>query len=154
MDEMPQEQQDLAEPKDKLILIVDDDESILDLMQHVLSKEGFRIDRAADGQEALRKADALSPDMIILDFMLPGIGGFEVLKELQMAGASIPILVITGRHMERQNIGMIKQESNVREFMEKPLRPALLASTVHRILQTRPPDVRRSVDRGPMSGSW
>lgn len=146
---------DLADPKDKLILVVDDDESILDLMEHVIKKEGFRVERATDGQEALRKARALNPSLVILDFMLPGIAGFEVLRELQMGDtSSIPILVITGRRVDRQSVDMIRQESNVREFMEKPIRPALLTTSLHRILKTRPPDIRRSVDRGPLSGGW
>ena len=67
---------ELAEPKDKVILIVDDDESILDLLEHLIKREGFRVERAADGPEALRKVPALNPDLIILDFMLPGLGGF------------------------------------------------------------------------------
>jgi len=142
----------LADPSTKVVLLVDDDESLLDLMEHVVQKEGFRTDRAMDGVEALRKAQALSPDLMILDFMLPGMGGYEVLRELQAAGAGgIPVIVITGRHMDRKNIEMVRMESNVKEFMEKPLRPAVMAATIHNILQTRPPDVNRA-DRGPMSG--
>lgn len=154
-EETGEREEDLADPKDKLILIVDDDESILDLMEHVIKKEGFRVERAADGQEAVRKANALTPNMIVLDFMLPGIGGFEVLRELQVGDTSqIPILVITGRHMDHQAVSMIKQEPNVREFIEKPIRPAFLTTTLHRLLRTRPPEIRRSADRGPLSGGW
>ena len=146
---------ELEDPKNKLILIVDDDESILDLLEHVVKKEGFRVERAADGQEAVRKVDALSPDLIILDFMLPGMGGFEVLKDLQMGDARMtPVLVITGRRIDRQTVDMIRQESNVKEFIEKPIKPAVLSALLHRILMTRPPEIRRSTDRGPLSSSW
>ena len=87
----------LTDPKDKLILVVDDDESLLDLIEHLVRKEGFRVERGVDGQEALSKAQALKPDLILLDFMLPGMGGYEVVKELQTAETSaIPIVVITG----------------------------------------------------------
>ncbi|HAH08259.1 MAG TPA: hypothetical protein DCM05_17325 [Elusimicrobia bacterium] len=145
----------LEDPKNKLILIVDDDESILDLLEHVVKKEGFKVERAADGQEALRKAEALNPDAIILDFMLPGLGGFEVLKSLQMGDArGIPVLIITGRRIDRQTVEMVRQESNVREFIEKPIKPAILSSILHRLLKTQPPEIRRSVDRGPLSSSW
>jgi DNA-binding response OmpR family regulator len=146
---------ELASPSEKLVLLVDDDESLLDLMEHVVKKEGFRTDRAADGNETLRKAEALMPDLIILDFMLPGLGGYEVVRELQASGnGSIPVIVITGRHMDRKAIEMVKLESNVREFMEKPLRPAVLAQVLHNVLKTRPPDIDRSPgsNRGPMSG--
>ncbi|MBI5244933.1 MAG: response regulator [Elusimicrobia bacterium] len=145
----------LEDPKNKLILIVDDDESILDLLEHVVKKEGFRVERAADGQEALRKAEALIPDAIILDFMLPGLGGFEVLKSLQMGDCrGIPVLIITGRRIDRQTVEMVRQESNVRDFIEKPIKPAILASILHRLLKTRPPDIRRTIDRGPLSSGW
>ncbi len=149
-----EEQGALADPKEKLILIVDDDESILDLMEHVVKKEGFRVERGSDGQEAVSKAQALNPDLIILDFMLPGMGGYEVVKELQGERSAIPILVITGRHLDRQSIDMVKRESNVREFMEKPIKPVLLGATLHRILKTRPPEINRAADRGPLGGRW
>lgn len=146
---------DLADPKDKLVLIVDDDESILDLMEHVVKKEGFRVERGCDGQEAVQKAQQLSPDLIILDFMLPGMGGYEVVKELQGGDTvRIPILVVTGRHLDRQSIEMVKHEGNVREFMEKPIKPVLLGAALHKLLRTRPPEIRRTPDRGPFGNRW
>lgn len=152
MDSNPQ---DLADPKDKLVLVVDDDESILDLLEHMVKKEGFKVERAADGQEAVRKVEALSPSMIILDFMLPGMGGYEVVKELQSGdGRNIPILVITGRKVDPQTVDMIRQEPNVRDYIEKPIRPAKIMSQIHSVLKTRPPEIKRGVDRGPLSSSW
>lgn len=146
---------ELGDPTTKTILIVDDDESILDLMEHIIKKEGFKVERAEDGQSAVQKAGQVQPDLIVLDFMLPGLGGFEVIRELQGdVTSSIPILVITGRRIDRQTIEMIKQESNVKEYIEKPVRPAALGWTIHRILKTRPPDMNRIVDRGPAGGGW
>src|SRR5258708_6378485 len=134
MDEQP-----LAAPGDKLVLLVDDDESLLDLMEQVVKHEGFRTDRAEDGPEALRKAQALNPDILILDMMLPGIGGYEGLRQLQASGCGdIPIIIVTGRAMDPQGIGLIQQESNVKEFIQKPVRPPVLASALHRLLNTRP----------------
>ncbi|MEK7388605.1 MAG: response regulator [Elusimicrobiota bacterium] len=126
----------------KLVLLVDDDESLLDLMEHVVKKEGFRTDRACDGLEALRKAQALDPDAIVLDFMLPSMGGYEVLRELQARGCGhIPIVVVTGRYMDDKGISLVCQEPNVKEFMPKPVRPVLLCGALHRVLGTRPPGV-------------
>lgn len=152
---LPQESAQ-AEPKDKLLLIVDDDASMLDLIEHMAKREGFRTERCSDGQEAIRKVEALSPALLILDFMLPGMGGFEVLKELQTGDArSIPVIVVTGRKVDPQTRAMIKQEPNVRDYIEKPVRPAQLMSLVHKILNTRPPEISRRQDRGPMSsGGW
>lgn len=145
--------EDLADPREKLVLIVDDDESLLDLVEHVVQKEGFRTDRAMDGNEALKKANAMMPDLIILDFMLPGLAGYEVLRELQAAGnGNIPVIVMTGRNVDRKTVELVRHESNVKEFMQKPLRPAILAATLHNVLKTRPPDINRAPGRGPMSG--
>lgn len=131
---------DRSLPASRLVLIIDDDESLLDLMTHVVKKEGFRVDRAVDGNECLRKVEALSPDLLVLDFMLPGMGGYEALRELQARGCGdIPIIVVTGRAMDGQSIELVKQEPNVKDFLTKPVRPAQLAAALHRILGTTPP---------------
>src|SRR5271170_4358213 len=125
-DEVGGTEEVLANPAEKLVLLVDDDESLLGLMEHVVRKEGFRTDSATDGKEALAKARALNPDLLLLDFMLPGMGGYEILRELQASGnGDIPIIVVTGRHMEPKNMEMVRTEPNVKEFMEKPVRPAI-----------------------------
>ncbi|MBI5883513.1 MAG: response regulator [Elusimicrobia bacterium] len=143
----------LADPAEKLILLVDDDESLLDLMEHIIKREGFRTERATDGNEALKKIEAHAPDLILLDMMLPGKGGYEVIRDLQASDAArIPVIVITGRYIDRKNIDMVRGEPNVREFLQKPLRPAALAATIHSILQTRPPEINRGAERGPWSG--
>ena len=136
---------EFASPSEKLVLLVDDDESLLDLMQHAVKKEGFRVDRAVDGLEALNKAAALNPDLIVLDFMLPGMGGYEVLRELQARGmGDIPIMIVTGRAMDLAGIEVIKQEPNVKDFLHKPIRPALLTTALHRLLGTMPAGVTPS----------
>lgn len=142
--------EELADPKDKLVLIVDDDESVRDLLEFVLHKEGFRVEKAMDGQEALDKIEKNKPDLILLDIMLPLFGGFEVLRRLQMGEtAHIPIVVITGRYTDRSTSEMIRQESNVVEFLEKPLKPPQLASILHKTLKTRPP-----APEGPAAPGW
>lgn len=144
---------ELADPSEKLILLVDDDESLLELMEIVVKKEGFRVDRAIDGPEALRKAEAVTPDLIMLDLMLPGKGGYEVARDLQMTDAGrVPIIMVTGRTMDPKTMEMLRQEPNVREFMAKPIRPAVLTASLHAILKTRPPEINRRPDSGPLSG--
>jgi len=126
-------------PADKLVLIVDDDESVRELIEFIVKKEGFRIEKAADGEEALNKARTVNPDIILLDLMLPKFGGFEILRELQTDETSgIPIVIITGRYTDRSTSDMIKQEPNVREFIEKPVKPQILTSLLHKLLHTQP----------------
>lgn len=132
-----------SNPADKLVLVVDDDESVRELIEFVVKKEGFRVEKAVDGEEALQKARQISPDLILLDLMLPKFGGFEILRELQSDETSgIPIIIITGRYTERSTSDMIKQEPNVKDFIEKPVKPQALAAAIHKILKTQPPPKR------------
>lgn len=124
---------------DKLVLIVDDDKEIIDLLEAVVKKEGFKVEKAEDGLEAQNKARSLLPDLILLDLMLPKAGGFEILQALQAdETADIPVVVLTGRRLDRTTTDMIRQQSNVRDFMEKPVKAELLTSAMHQILRTRP----------------
>lgn len=124
---------------DKLVLIVDDDKEIIDLLEAVVKKEGFKVEKAEDGLEAQNKARSLLPDLILLDLMLPKAGGFEILQALQADETSdIPVIVLTGRRLDRTTSDMIRQQSNVRDFMEKPVKTELLTSGIHQILRTRP----------------
>ncbi|MBI4655874.1 MAG: response regulator [Elusimicrobia bacterium] len=134
-----------SSPSQKLVMIVDDDESVRELLEFIVKKEGFKVETAKDGEEALKKARQVTPDLILLDLMLPKYGGFEILRELQIEDTlSIPIIIITGRYTDRSTSDMIKQEANVKDFLEKPVKPAVLASLIHKILKTQPPQTRPS----------
>lgn len=127
-------------PSDKTILIVDDDDSVRELIEFIVKKEGFKTATTGDGKDAVYKAKTLMPDLILLDLMLPKYGGFEILRELQGdETADIPIIIITGRYTDRSTSEMIKQEPNVKDFIEKPVKPPVLAALVHKILNTKPP---------------
>ena len=147
---------DLTDPKDKLVLLIEDEADMLDMLATWMKNEGFQVETAASGPEGLKKADALrTPDLIVLDFMLPGTSGYEVAKELQAGDArNVPVIIVTRRRLDRQGLEMLKREHNVKEVMEKPVKPAVLASNIHRILGTQPPSISRKVDRGPMSSGW
>lgn len=135
------EAEELGRPQDKLIIVIDDDESVRELMEFIVKKEGFRTDTAADGEEGIKKVHEQMPDLVLLDLMLPRYGGFEILREMQSGECCrIPILVVTGRYTDRTTAEMIRQESNVLDFMEKPIKPAVLAVALHKILKTKPPE--------------
>ena len=103
-------------------------------------KEGFKAEKVSDGDQALKKARELMPDLILLDLMLPGCGGFEILRQLQTGETStIPIIMITGRYMDHSTTEMIRRESNVMDYLEKPVNPAVLSALLHKTLKTRPP---------------
>lgn len=133
----------MAEPdeKAKLVLIIDDDDGVRDLLTFMVKKEGFRAEVAVDGEEGVQKAERLKPDLILLDLMMPRYGGFEVLRQLQGSDLSrIPIVIVTGRYTDRSTAEMIRQESNVVDFLEKPLKPSVFVATLERLLRPRAPE--------------
>lgn len=132
----------MAEPSEnaKLVLIIDDDDGVRELLTFLVKKEGYRAESAVDGEEGYLKAEKLRPDLILLDLMMPRYGGFEVLRQLQSGELTkIPIVVVTGRYTDRSTADMIRQESNVVDFLEKPLKPNVLGATLARLLAPRAP---------------
>ena len=77
------------------ILVVDDEKSILDVLTYILQREGFIVERALNGQEALEKVESFNPNIVILDLMLPKINGYDVCKKL--AERNIGILMLTAK---------------------------------------------------------
>lgn len=135
---MKPENLEKQDPSTKLILIVDDEETILDFLKFYISKQGFKIDTATDGVQAIEKVTTLQPDLVILDAMLPKKSGYEVVKILQQKYKNIPIIVISGRYRDFETQMMFKHEPNVKDFFVKPVQPDLLISKIHSILNTKP----------------
>ena len=104
----------------KKILIVDDEEDIIEILQFVLEAQGYECITAMDGEEGLRLAKEILPDLIILDVMMPKINGYKISRLLKYDAKykNIPILMITARSQEEdKNIG---EETGVDEYITKP----------------------------------
>lgn len=123
---------------EKRIIIIDDDESIVHLMKATLESEGFQVRTGRDGRDIVKKALEFRADLIVSDLMMPGAGGYDVIRLLQSDGVTrkIPVVLMTGFHADASTKNMMKQESNLAAYLEKPLRPEKLAAEVHRILNT------------------
>jgi DNA-binding response OmpR family regulator len=82
----------------KRILAVDDEHDVLLIVRTALQSEGFEVETAAGGAEAVEKARAAPPDLILLDVMMPGMSGFDVLKALKAEDATsrVPVIMLTG----------------------------------------------------------
>lgn len=120
----------------RLVLIIDDDEGIRDLLSLLLKKEGYRAETASDGEEGRVKAASLKPDLIVLDLMLPRYGGFELLRQFQATEQSrTPIVVVTGRYTDPSTAELIRQETNVVELLEKPVKTAQFLGVLQRVLR-------------------
>lgn len=83
------------------VLVVDDDPAMRELVSRSLRRVGFTTVEAANGEEALLRARVVSPAMVVLDLLMPGIDGFEVLRTLRAEGNDVPILVLTGKSLSR-----------------------------------------------------
>ena len=79
------------------ILVVDDEPAVRDSLDRALRLEGYKVELAADGAEALSALDSDSPDAIVLDLMMPRVDGFEVCRRMRAAGDRTPVLVLTAR---------------------------------------------------------
>jgi CheY-like chemotaxis protein len=129
-----------ADPHSKLILVVDDDEGQRDLLKYLATKEGFRVEAAGSGADALAKVKQLNPDLILLDLMLPGMGGYEIVRELQASGnGDIPVLIASARNMDDKMISTLTNEPNVKGFFAKPPHAAKFRDKVHGLLGTKAP---------------
>jgi DNA-binding response OmpR family regulator len=118
------------------ILIVDDDPEIVSFLRRGLIYEGFSVETANDGFEALAIARERSPDLIILDIMMPGIDGLEVSKRLRQA-SDVPILMLTAKGMVADKVAGL--ESGADDYLVKPFAFDELLARVQALLRRRKP---------------
>ncbi|MEK7722552.1 MAG: response regulator [Elusimicrobiota bacterium] len=120
-----------------LMLIVDDNVEFRGMISDYFTDLGFTVAIADNGREGLLKARAIKPDIILLDVMMPDIGGIEVLRDLQTDDdtRSIPVLVITGTFFDKNMSELFRQESNCREFMSKTVELSYLQKKVEALVK-------------------
>jgi DNA-binding response OmpR family regulator len=118
----------------KKILIVDDEKDIVETLKFILESEGFDCIVAYDGEEALNLAKNESPDLIVLDVMLPKINGYKVCRLLKFDTKykHIPILMVTARTQEEDKI--IGEETGADEYVTKPFDIETLTKLVNKYL--------------------
>lgn len=118
------------------ILVVDDDPEIVSFVRRGLAYEGYKVDTAADGSEALAKAREREPDLVILDIMMPGIDGIEVAKRLRQGG-DVPILMLTAKGTVADKVTGL--ESGADDYLVKPFAFDELLARVRALLRRRQP---------------
>jgi DNA-binding response OmpR family regulator len=116
----------------ELILVVDDEENIIELGRLYLENEGFKVEAASDGLEALRKFERLNPTLIVLDLMLPELNGWEVCKKIR-AVSEAPIIMLTARTDDVDKI--VGLELGADDYMTKPYNPRELVARVKAVLR-------------------
>jgi two-component system, OmpR family, response regulator RegX3 len=117
-----------------LILVVDDEQSYRDALRVALEREGFRVEVAADGAEALQRFDAVQPALVLLDVMLPRISGIDVCRELR-SRSQVPIIMVTARNAEIDAV--VGLEVGADDYVTKPFRLRELVARVRAALRRR-----------------
>lgn len=129
------------------ILIVDDDRSVAEMLRRNLAYEGFAVDVALDGPAALRSTHDHPPAVIVLDRMLPGLDGLEVLRRLRAAGDATPVLMLTARDAIDDRVAGL--EGGADDYLVKPFAFRELLARLHALLRRRqgePAEILRFAD--------
>ena len=115
------------------ILIADDDPKLLKMVRRTLIYEGFKVITAVNGQEALSKALSGQPDLLVLDWMMPGLDGLEVARQLRDADSEIPILMLTARDAVADRVEGLDSGSD--DYLVKPFAPSELLARIRALLR-------------------
>lgn len=117
------------------ILITEDEGALVAMLRYNLEKEGYRVDEAADGGEALLKVAEAPPDLILLDWMLPSLSGIEVCRQLRRnpATRNIPIIMLTARGEEGDRVRGL--DAGADDYVAKPFSPSELIARIRAVLR-------------------
>ena len=125
------------------ILVVDDDEEMRASLRRGLALEGYAIDLAGDGREALRQAREMPPDLVVLDLMLPELDGLEVCRRLRAADDELPIIMLTARDAVPDRVAGL--ETGADDYLVKPFAFEELLARIRVRLRRREPDGRHEL---------
>jgi DNA-binding response OmpR family regulator len=114
------------------VLVVDDEPMVREVLSRYLSRDGFDVATAADGDEALVRLGEAEPDLVLLDLMLPRIDGYEVFRRLRER-APTPVIMLTARGQETDRI--VGLESGADDYIAKPFSPREVAARVRAVLR-------------------
>jgi DNA-binding response OmpR family regulator len=135
------------------VLVVDDEPTIVEVVGRYLERAGFDVQRAMDGPEALRKADLHRPDLVVLDLMLPGLDGIEVMRRLhERPGKRVAVILLTARGEESDRLVGLRHGAD--DYVVKPFSPAELVARVEAVMRRVSPPAAESapppIEHGPL----
>jgi len=130
---------------DAVVLVVEDEPSFVEALNIGLAREGFTVHVAVDGVEALEKFDAVSPDLVLLDVMLPKLSGIEVCRQIRKK-SRVPIIMVTAKSAEIDTV--VGLEVGADDYVTKPYRIRELAARMRAVLRRSPETPDLSVGLG------
>ncbi|MCG5469927.1 response regulator transcription factor [Micromonospora sp. LAH09] len=125
------------------VLVVDDDQTVSDVIRRYLENDGFQVSLAADGEAALAAVQRQAPHLVVLDLMLPRINGLQVCRELRARPDGVPIIMLTARGDESDRI--LGLQLGADDYLTKPFSPRELVLRVRSVLRragSEPPPER------------
>lgn len=135
----------------ELVMVIEDEKEIRELLRYNLERAGFRVAAFADGEEGLAQLFASRPDAVVLDLMLPGRNGLEILREVrgEPATADVPVIVLTARGAEMDKL--LGFEHGADDYLTKPFSPRELLARLQALLRrSRPAAAGRALEAGPL----
>jgi two-component system phosphate regulon response regulator PhoB len=129
---MPEGVSSLPKP---LVLIVEDEAAIVTMLRYNLEKQGFRVDEASDGQEALTRIAEAQPDLVLLDWMLPSMSGIEVCRQIRRRPATrdLPVIMVTARTEDQDAVRGLNTGAD--DYITKPFNMDALLARVRALLR-------------------
>lgn len=131
------------------ILVVDDDASVTSVLKRGLGYEGYEVDVASSGRQALEIARERPPDLVILDIMMPGMDGLEVTRRLRAVDEKLPILMLTAKDAVSDQVQGL--ETGADDYVVKPFVFVVLLARVHALLRRREPPVSETLQYKDLS---
>jgi two-component system, OmpR family, phosphate regulon response regulator PhoB len=130
-----------------LVLIVEDEAPLVTMLRYNLEREGFAVDAATDGEEALLRIAERRPDAVLLDWMLPLVSGLEVCRQLRRAPAtrSLPIVMLTAKTEEGDRVRGL--DGGADDYVVKPFSPSELVARLRAVIRRAQPDPADNVLR-------
>jgi DNA-binding response OmpR family regulator len=129
-------------PQRQKILVVDDEERITNIVRAYLERDGYQVLEARDGQEALEVARRESPDLVVLDLMLPKVSGWDVCRQLRQE-PSVPVVMLTARDDVTDKV--VGLELGADDYVTKPFHPKELMARIHAVLRRKAPAANAGV---------
>ena len=139
----------MADPAKGTVLVVDDEPTIVEVVGTYLERAGFAVDRAMDGPEALRLAERRRPELVVLDVMLPGFDGIEVMRRLhERPGERVAVILLTARGEESDRLVGLRHGAD--DYVVKPFSPAELVARVEAVLRRVSPTEEGEPEEPPI----
>jgi DNA-binding response OmpR family regulator len=122
------------------ILVVDDEARIVDFLRSKLKASGYEVLTASNGREGMEQAQAQEPDLIVLDLIMPGMDGLEMLRELR-GYSTVPVVILTARDADADRVKGLQLGAD--DYLPKPFNPDELVARIEAIRRRLEPDERR-----------